>query len=547
MRHICAAVTLITVLASSFAQALTTDRVFELAVSGQIDQLETELNVLDIAVRQGEVSYDAQREIYDLFQTTHPDVVQTIQVWRVRKPDSRHALAASMWHNYHAGFMLRGSRLARYTHPRAIAAMEERHQLALKAADSLLRDHPDFVPGTDGTLRLMLTVGDRSKIDEVLLRILEHSPNAGSLERALFAFQGKWGGGWSQLARICHDFAPMVPGDEAELCMARAVLDYEVRNPFGRATANRVMADRGHEFAPIYRMLHAIENGDANAAMRYFPEAEIDDYWVIRRLYHVVGPERRVMKAFSDFEEKEALKLPRDPLNPELLIMHAHMNGGLFTWQMQEAADRMRQDMAAHLEARGLTQKEARSGSHPDVAQWLQDRMQQFNDEKDRAEEVRRARNEELLKDAKTYGLYNPDVLSSGATTRYRRDDPTTFPARIQGLREMMVYSRYEPDRVGLYLSEVSSMSGRISRMVENGTASSLEGINPIALRDELACESVRAARITNHVCRRTRSCNKEMTTDNASRILAEARDGNICPANLNARIGDLLLDRLVE
>ena len=101
---------------------LTEASLFALIQAGDVHDVQFRFERLRQKARDGTLDPDVEREAYQLFWGTHPDLQPFIDEWLAAYPDSAYAHAAQGWLYWRAAELVRGRKTANQTHPWALSA-----------------------------------------------------------------------------------------------------------------------------------------------------------------------------------------------------------------------------------------------------------------------------------------------------------------------------------------------------------------------------------------------------------------------------------------
>lgn len=519
------------------------DYYWDLLMEGDIEHLEAEYDALHDTVKTGEYSYEQHRDVFRLFQTTHPGVIKLLDEWLLAYPNSRHALTGMMWHKHHIAFVYRPVGYSRYVHDKAWvkfhAYIEEAHDLA----KVVYRDHGDFVPGTDGIILMLRNRADKHLTLTYLTKIMKLSPNKGSLRRAAVAFSSRYSGNTRNLIDICALASSPTRPDEAydpDLCLAEAYITGNITGFERRAWAQNIIDERGDAVGYYARLYDAtVLRPDLERAKAAFEDRTQTEVWLAVKLAYVT----RDFDAIGDEQGREAHDKARavihDPLSPISINTRIAQMRGIHSNRLNKLNDKYRLDV----EAAGLptdrhwTEEENAKGDSLLLAYGKAEKAARAEHDKD----VR-----ELIELGLEYGEYDPDLwIIRGEYADVDLQLPK-LEAIAHGHKMAVIYSNYHAKYVANYYDMVRNFNEfTFSRMIENGVTKLGDvEIDPVAQRDKYACETVRAARLVKRACEfqpNENRCNGvQKFYVSPDDMLKKAHAENTCLAMLHSPVGVL-------
>jgi hypothetical protein len=191
-------------------------------MAGDIEGVEAALAQHQDRFLSGEVHATDARAPYELFETTHPDVLAFSGDWLREMPTSPFAQTARSVGLFHIGWIVRGSRYARDTHPRAFEEHYSMHSDANALAFEAYYSNPELLAASDMVIKFANTGGYKEQAIEVLLEVMEQRPNYGTV-RAGFDLVRRGYGGTPVIGEyLCEELASLVKGetyDVSRYCM----------------------------------------------------------------------------------------------------------------------------------------------------------------------------------------------------------------------------------------------------------------------------------------------------------------------------------------
>jgi hypothetical protein len=158
-----------------------------------------------------DAQYD-QRQMFSVFSEGHPQIIAFAKAWAEDEPENPHALTARAWSLFSQGWNFRGEGYAREVYPEAMQAFKAAHGEAFGLMQKAVALAPDFLPASDGILRMAHTTGHRDLVAPELARIMDIRPNRFSLTLAGAAHAPQWGGDIKAIELQCRAHAAKVTG-----------------------------------------------------------------------------------------------------------------------------------------------------------------------------------------------------------------------------------------------------------------------------------------------------------------------------------------------
>lgn len=218
----------------------TPDALREMVMAGDIAAVEAAISE---AVEQDTATHAdpaSQRDLFLVFQVTHPDIGAFTAKWLHDAPTSAYAMTARAWYLYNLGFANRGFDTMRSTFSGGLDIMFEQHSEALSLFSAATEANPKLLAASDGILGASRTVSAKENIPKELERIMALYPTRGSLMRVMFSVSPQWGGSREQVNLVCDRYAPKIVSIKdytPEVCMVDAVFYADFRDEQARHTA----------------------------------------------------------------------------------------------------------------------------------------------------------------------------------------------------------------------------------------------------------------------------------------------------------------------
>ena len=197
----------------------------------QVDRVETELEIAQKAFEAGEITADDMRVLFSIFAVTHPDLISFVGNWQEAHPASPYAKVAQAWVYYRAGWIVRGNKSARQTHPEAMEKHRLLHHDSLELALEAYEENPKLIPASDAIVLLGNTGGNKQKSFEVFDQTMQDVPNWGTIERAFTFTHPGYGGSYEMGQAICEHYAPLAEHERNNLTRYCHIAFLIQRNP----------------------------------------------------------------------------------------------------------------------------------------------------------------------------------------------------------------------------------------------------------------------------------------------------------------------------
>lgn len=193
------------------------ERIARLHAEAQVDKDGTEL-----------------RDIYaTLFNTTHPERLETVDLWLEEKPDSAYALAAKAWASIKSVKMFASREYDSPGPPRdRVQLYVDALETALGLVEKTLAQSPDFVPSIDAWVLSRLFYFERPRSTErndyIYATLMNASPNRDSVLRIIDAIDASFPVPFQEIVKACLRYAPQARDYDTDLCATEAALRHHV-------------------------------------------------------------------------------------------------------------------------------------------------------------------------------------------------------------------------------------------------------------------------------------------------------------------------------
>lgn len=336
---------------SSFAHAaIDPDALRELAYQGDFQGVDAAMAEAHQQSLTGEISYDELRDLVSVLIRTHPDMDDFRLLWIENLPASPYAQMATAWSLYGSSIAIRGTALPRESPRAAIENFSRIQHQAMQLALSAYDTAPDFVPASDGILRMQKTTNRLWgwMINSIIADTMTVTPNFGSLTRASELSDPRWGGpGQDYILELCETYFDKIP-EYPDLTKDACIVSLLAENDQLEGNwiyVSDVLDREDHEVLIPARLERALErrtDEDRQLVMDYLSTVNFDQPWISRdfRIARQFASRERphTDQETNDFLDALQLRL-RDELivelerNPfHLPLLSIAMRGQLLSW-----------------------------------------------------------------------------------------------------------------------------------------------------------------------------------------------------------------------
>ncbi len=270
------------------APVVSRQQLMDVIYAGDFDRVEQIMAETRDLVRRDKATQDDMREKFRDFSTTNPKVIDFVNNWLERHPDSPFANTAQAWVLHRIGWNVRGSKYVRHTYPEALDMHYRMHMAAFDHASRALEADRTLISASDAILSLGQTTGQKNRSFEVLDEVMETIPNWGTLSRALALSNPKYGGSSELADAMCDHYGPMLSApvkDMVRFCKIVANATYfgnrwdEVRE-WLKEDPNPVL---DHYRVQSIFGLEQPSNDQIRFAVQYFKDTETTDLRLANR------------------------------------------------------------------------------------------------------------------------------------------------------------------------------------------------------------------------------------------------------------------------
>ncbi|MGJ8629004.1 MAG: hypothetical protein ACSHXB_18740 [Sulfitobacter sp.] len=314
------------------ADIITQDALRDAIYAGETQKVEDQLHRAQRSFETGTISADDMRRLFGSFAVTHPDVIRFTENWLKEYPASPYAQTAQAWIYFRAGWIVRGSKIARNTHPEAMEKHSLLHRLSLELAMRAYDANPKMIPASDAVIMLGNTGGQKQASFAVFEQAMQDTPNWGTIWRAFDFTKPGYGGSYELGEAMCDHYAPLVEFERNNMTrFCKISLLTERRHLKGWPEMALPLLNEANDPSLDYFKFLALLNTypltleQANFVRVYF-EAHpgIDLRWVEKYDKDVVrfwGFDLQTPRVLAHAKTNARAALVHDPYSPELLTL----------------------------------------------------------------------------------------------------------------------------------------------------------------------------------------------------------------------------------
>lgn len=317
--------------------AVSQDELQDLVYASDFSGVEAAMAQAHLESLSGEISYDDLRNLGLVLFRTHPDTEDFLEEWLKLRPNSPYANAAKTWQLYNRAYEVSGRGLRGKFRWYAAEVGRDYYETAMTHAMIAFEAAPDYVPASDGVIRLQLETGRISilRFRFLVPEIMAKTPNFGTLLRysdhsdlgSLSITQGLN----ERLCNSYHDQLPAWPTLTYDDCLvALRARSSELSEDWGYVAD--VLENSDHPLLAEARARHAIArraNQDVHTVMEYLETTDLTypwlgtEFWMASQIVGLSGtlnPQPEFVKDFQDRVMDATLKqLEHDPYRLSLL------------------------------------------------------------------------------------------------------------------------------------------------------------------------------------------------------------------------------------
>lgn len=323
---------LLFLLASKVSAVPTWEDIRTLAYNNDVDAVENAMAEAHRLTQVGDMTHEQLRELQQGLLTTHPHLIDFTTQWMQEYPDSPYAKAVRAFQLNNAAWDIRGDDYVSKTHPEAMSAFYELREEGKRLALSAYYSARDYIPASDAVL--MLEFGNRSMSDAELFglvkRMMQVTPDVGTLSRALNFAQTNWGGDGIRMVReYCSNFASLITdieGYSSDVCIADHTHSKNLQHDDYASFAYNVLEQTNHpELVHVRRNL-ALTRGNAEDIiylLDWFAEDDNYNYAMAKKYIDKFPLDDRARTVFAEMDDRlQAMALeglPHNPFSPRLI------------------------------------------------------------------------------------------------------------------------------------------------------------------------------------------------------------------------------------
>ncbi|MGR3711651.1 MAG: hypothetical protein ACU0A6_00815 [Shimia sp.] len=339
LKHIFAALTALSSAALP-AQAITADAFRALIQAGDYENAAGYIAETDASVSGGSgATYDDLRKLFGVFETTHPDVVATLNAWGQSGVTPLYQQVALGWHHSHLGWIARGERTARHTHPSAFDA-SRRHQAKVSdLALPLFEQRQDFMPLNDLMVATLKQTSDLETILTFADRALPASPDVSLLRRVRSAAAPKWKGSWDAVSYVCDTWIGVIDAPDGftlDVCIVEEMTaSGAIHEPSLRPALDQLFQDTAPPLldrtrVALWQNEPAFRQDWIDATYRSFNPHRHDALGLLSMMVHTYdAPE--FLEFLNEVDGIKNARLRNDPLHPRSVNQFLNNNFDITT------------------------------------------------------------------------------------------------------------------------------------------------------------------------------------------------------------------------
>ncbi|MDO6589311.1 hypothetical protein DS901_03325 [Loktanella sp. D2R18] len=283
--------------------AVTPEALREMAYAGDIDGAEAALAQAHAESLDGTISYDDLRRLVTTLIVTHPDVIDFVEAWLVKYPDSPYAQTLRVFQMQDTAWRVRGHNFVSGTHPDALNAFRDLQYRGMSLALEAYATAPDYVPASDAVFSHQTTTKrlDWDAFNIIVDDVMTVTPNRGSLSRVSRLTERRWGGiGPRGVESLCEQYAAqLVDVDRytTDICIVSLIYGNSPSDEaiaFAERRFERIpLGDREHPNllrARLYRAAGTGRSDDEELVMSYLAWVPLTDRQFATHLAYRLQP-----------------------------------------------------------------------------------------------------------------------------------------------------------------------------------------------------------------------------------------------------------------
>lgn len=319
--------------------AITPEALRALAYSGDVDAVEQAFGDAHEETLEGTLAYNDLRNMVVTLSVSHPDIIDFVETWLTTYPESPYAKSVWVFQMHSVAGRVRGSDVARDTHPEALQMFRQMQRRGMEVALEAYHTAPDYVPASDAVFLHNMTTKMLStdRHFDILTEVMQVTPNRGSLGRALMLATPQWGGrGYGAIIDLCDMFADKVPAEEnytAEVCTVD-MIHYYPNSAAAKAYSYRLLDEVDHPRllkARAMRVIDEMRHDETDVVLEYLSQPDVRDVDAAINFQRMFRNDATSANVLALFDEKlQAFGrqgMLHDPYDTEVLDIVSRANG----------------------------------------------------------------------------------------------------------------------------------------------------------------------------------------------------------------------------
>lgn len=176
----------------------------------EFDRMEVIMAQTQEMMRKGTATPEDMRAKFLDFTTTNPKIIDFVEDWVAKYPESPYAHTAQAWVLYTIGSNVRGDKFIRDTYPDALEMHRQTFAEAYDHAQFAFAMENTLTPASDALIKLGLWLGRSDDAFDVVAHVMDIQPNWGTLRRAIDLASPSFGGSDTLAYAMCEHYGPLL-------------------------------------------------------------------------------------------------------------------------------------------------------------------------------------------------------------------------------------------------------------------------------------------------------------------------------------------------